>query len=77
MRWIPIRSIRLRSQSTFTRNWLTERTVAAHPDLLVMMIHAMPPKARHNVIIGSNIGRFGKQADEDDLRVIEKGSTES
>ena len=41
----------------------------------VMMIHATPPKGAHNVIIGSNIGRFGKQADEDDLRVIEKGST--
>lgn len=54
---------------------LTERTVAAHPDLLVMMIHATPPHGAHNVIIGSNIGRFGKQADEDDLRVIEKGST--
>lgn len=54
---------------------LTERTVAAHPDILVMMIHATPPKGAHNVIIGSNIGRFGKQADEDDLRVIEKGST--
>lgn len=54
---------------------LTERTVAAHPDLLVMMIHATPPRGAHNVIIGSNIGRFGKQADDDDLRVIEKGST--
>lgn len=54
---------------------LTERTVAAHPDLLVMMIHATPPHGKYNVIIGSNIGRFGKKADEDDLRVIEKGST--
>jgi len=54
---------------------LTERTVAAHPDLLVMMIHATPPHGAYNVIIGSNIGRFGKKADEDDLRVIEKGST--
>jgi len=54
---------------------LTERTVAAHRDLLVMMIHATPPHGAHNVIIGSNIGRFGKQADEDDLRVIDKGST--
>lgn len=54
---------------------LTQRTVAAHPDLLVMMIHATPPKGAYNVIIGSNIGRFGKKADEDDLRVIEKGST--
>lgn len=54
---------------------LTGRTVAAHPDLLVMMIHATPPHGAYNVIIGSNIGRFGKRADEDDLRVIEKGST--
>lgn len=54
---------------------LTERTVKAHPDLLVMMIHATPPKGAYNVVIGSNIGRFGKKADEDDLRVIEKGST--
>lgn len=54
---------------------LTERTVAAHRDLLVMMIHATPPGGAYNVIIGSNIGRFGKKADEDDLRVIEKGST--
>lgn len=54
---------------------LTEQTIAAHPELLVMMIHATPPKGAHNVIIGSNIGRFGKKADDDDLRVIEKGST--
>lgn len=54
---------------------LTEQTVAKHPDILVMMIHATPPKGAHNIVIGSNIGRFGKQADEDDLRVIEKGST--
>jgi hypothetical protein len=54
---------------------LTERTVEAHPDLLVMMIHATPPGGKYNVIIGSNIGRFGKRADDDDLRVIDKGST--
>lgn len=54
---------------------LTERTVARHPDLLVMMIHATPPGGKTNVIIGSNIGRFGKAADEDDLRVIDKGET--
>lgn len=54
---------------------LTERTVAKHPDLLVMMIHATPPAGKQNVIIGSNIGRIGKVADEDDARVIDKGST--
>ncbi|MDB5675344.1 MAG: TonB-dependent siderophore receptor [Sphingomonas bacterium] len=54
---------------------ITERTVAKHPDLLVMMIHATPPGGGKNVIIGSNIGRFGKVADEDDGRVINAGST--
>ena len=54
---------------------LTTKTIAKHPELLVMMIHATPPTGKRNVIIGSNIGRFGKAADEDDLRVIDKGST--
>ena len=54
---------------------ITEHTVARYPDLLVMMIHATPPGGRENVIIGSNIGRFGKVADEDDARVIDKGET--
>jgi hypothetical protein len=62
------------SENTFAQA-LTERIVAAHPDLLVMMIHATPPGKTRNIVIGSNIGRIGKEADEDDLRVIQKGST--
>ena len=54
---------------------LTEKLTLAHPELLVMMIHATPPGKTTNVVIGSNIGRLGKLADEDDLRVIDKGST--
>ncbi|MEA3004308.1 MAG: hypothetical protein QOH81_3096 [Sphingomonadales bacterium] len=54
---------------------LVDRFVRGHPELLVMMIHATPPTSHVNVVIGSNIGRIGKAADEDDLRVIEKGST--
>jgi hypothetical protein len=54
---------------------LAMRMVAKYPDLLVIMIHATPPGGGKNVVIGSNIGRIGKIADEDDLRVIEKGST--
>lgn len=54
---------------------LTERLTRAHPDVLVMMLHATRPGGKDNVVIGSNIGRFGKMADEDDLRVIEQGST--
>ncbi len=46
-----------------------------YPELIVMMLHATPPGKPTNVIIGSNIGRIGKIADEDDLRVIEQGST--
>lgn len=54
---------------------LTERLTRAHRDVLVMMLHATRPGGKDNVVIGSNIGRFGKLADEDDLRVIEQGST--
>ena len=54
---------------------LTTKTIARYPELLVMMIHATPPGRTGNVIIGSNIGRFGKAADADDLRVIDKGAT--
>src|ERR1700675_2797618 len=35
--------------------------------------HVTPPGKNENVIIASNIGRIGKKADEDDLRVIETG----
>ena len=52
---------------------LVDRTAAAYPDLLVIAMHVTPPNAGQNVIIASNIGRIGKIADEDDLRVIETG----
>ena len=52
---------------------LVDRTVAANPDLLIIVMHVTPPKSRENVIIASNIGRIGKPGDEDDLRVIETG----
>lgn len=54
---------------------LVDKMMRKHPELLVFAIHATPPGQKVNIIIGSNIGRIGKQADEDDLRVIEKGST--
>jgi hypothetical protein len=54
---------------------LADRTMAAHPELLVLALHSTPPGQPTNVISGSNIGRIGKAADEDDLRVIEKGAT--
>ena len=54
---------------------LVDETLAAHPEIKVLAIHATPPGSKANVILGSNIGRIGKTADEDDLRVIEKGAT--
>jgi hypothetical protein len=53
---------------------LVDKTFAAHPELKVLAIHATPPGSKTNVILGSSIGRIGKKADEDDLRVIQKGA---
>ncbi len=53
---------------------LVERTLAAHPELIILAIHVTPPGAAHNVILASNIGRIGKEADEDDTRVVDTGS---
>jgi hypothetical protein len=52
---------------------LVNRTVANHPDIVVMAMHVSPPKGGDNTIIASNIGRIGKKADADDLKVIESG----
>jgi len=52
---------------------LVDATLAKHKDILVMAMHVTPPGKTENVIIASNIGRIGKKADEDDLRVIETG----
>lgn len=53
---------------------LVDQAMARHPEVIILAIHATPPGSKTNVILGSNIGRIGKAADEDDLRVIEKGS---
>jgi hypothetical protein len=52
---------------------LVDRTLARHPDVLILALHATPPGSNTNVILGSNIGRIGKKADDDDLRVIDRG----
>ena len=43
------------------------------PDLVIIAFHVTPPGEKENVIIASNIGRIGKKADEDDMRVINTG----
>lgn len=52
---------------------LLEETLAKHKEVVIMAMHVTPPGKNENVIIASNIGRIGKKADEDDLRVIETG----
>ena len=54
---------------------LVDQAVARNPGLAVMVMHVTPPRARDNVIIASNIGRIGKLADEDDMRVITTGKS--
>jgi len=54
---------------------LVNQTVTKYPDLLVVAMHVTPPKASENVIIASNIGRIGKKADAEDLKVIRTGET--
>ena len=52
---------------------LVDETLAKHKEVVVMAMHVTPPGKTENVIIASNIGRIGKKADEDDMRVIETG----
>ena len=52
---------------------LVEIEMEKHSDLLIIAFHVTPPGEKDNVIIASNIGRIGKKADEDDMRVIKTG----
>jgi hypothetical protein len=49
---------------------LVDDALAKHSDVILMAIHAGPPKYW---IIASNFGRLGKLGDEDDLRYIHTG----
>jgi len=54
---------------------LLNETLAKHTEVVIMAFHVTPPNQPQNVIIASNIGRIGKKADEDDMRVIETGKS--
>jgi hypothetical protein len=56
---------------------LVELSARAHPEVVVLMAHVTPPDAPSsaNLVLGSTIGRFGKKADEDDLKIIDGGIT--
>lgn len=49
---------------------LVDQVIARDPGLLVIVFHASPFGAADYPIVASNIGRIGKVADEDDMRVI-------
>ena len=52
---------------------LVDRELELNPDVVILAIHSTLPKTQDNVITGSNIGRIGKKADEDDMRVVNTG----
>ncbi len=52
---------------------MVDEVLKKHPDVIILALHVTPPNYSDNVIIASNIGRIGKKADEDDMRVIETG----
>jgi TonB-dependent siderophore receptor len=55
---------------------LVNRTVARHPDLIELDVHAVPPNAAETVIIAAkNTARIGKKSDPDDLDVIKTGTS--
>jgi hypothetical protein len=52
---------------------LVDQTLERHPEVIILAMHVRPPNAKDNVIIASNIGRIGKKADEDDMKVVDTG----
>lgn len=58
---------------------LVESTLAKHPEAAHIVLHVTPPGApdTENLVIASNIGRLGKKADEDDLRIMHTGHVET
>jgi hypothetical protein len=52
---------------------LVEELLERHPEIEILAIHATPPDSDYNIIAGSNIGRLGKKADNDDMRCVFTG----
>lgn len=46
-----------------------------HRDVVILAIHATTPRNSDPEILASNIGRIGKKADDDDMRVVREGKT--
>jgi hypothetical protein len=54
---------------------IVDDELARHRDLMILAIHATTPRNSDPEILASNIGRIGKKADDDDMRVVRDGKT--
>ena len=54
---------------------IVDQELATHRDVMILAIHATTPKNADPEILASNIGRIGKKADDDDMRVVRDGKT--
>jgi hypothetical protein len=54
---------------------IVDEELAKHQDVMILAIHATTPKNSDPEILASNIGRIGKKADDDDMRVVRDGKT--
>ena len=54
---------------------IVDQELARHRDVMILAIHATTPKNADPEILASNIGRIGKKADDDDMRVVRDGKT--
>jgi len=52
---------------------LVDEFLERYPQIEILAIHATPPESDYNIIAGSNIGRLGKKADNDDMRCVFTG----
>ncbi|HLJ39063.1 MAG TPA: hypothetical protein VKT54_11710 [Steroidobacteraceae bacterium] len=52
---------------------LVDEFLERYPQIEILAIHATPPDSDYNIIAGSNIGRLGKKADNDDMRCVFTG----
>src|SRR5260370_7461747 len=52
---------------------LVDQELAKHPEIVILVFHVTNKDGSDYPIIASNIGRYGKKADEDDLRTIHTG----
>src|SRR5260370_30544760 len=58
--------------NTFAQK-LVDQELAKHSDIVILVFHVISKDGSDYPIIASNIGRYGKKADEDDLRGVHTG----